>query len=209
MDIQFYGANCVVISTKQVRLVIDDDLAAHGGKSVTRPDDVCLFTGPTPEDFKGAGRMTIAMPGEYEVSGVSIHGLQSRGHMDEEVERNATMYKIVVGDTKVLVTGHIFPKLSESKLEDIGMVDAMVIPVGGNGYTTDPVGALQVIKQVEPKLVVPTYYDDKDLTFEVPATHLDDALKTMGMEPVETVKKLTVKPGEMTDTTQLVLLEKS
>ena len=65
MDIQFYGANCIVISTKQVRLVIDDDLAARGGKSVTRPDDVCLFTAPQPEGFTSDGRMTIAMPGEY------------------------------------------------------------------------------------------------------------------------------------------------
>ncbi len=209
MDIQFYGANCVVISTKQVRIVIDDDLEAHGAKSVTRPDDVCLFTGPVPEGFKAPGRMTIAMPGEYEVSGVSIHGLQSRAHMDTEAERNATMYKIVVGDSKVLVTGHVYPKFSDAKLEDIGMVDVMVVPVGGNGYTIDPTGALTVIKQVEPKLVVPTHYADKSLRFEVPATSLEDALKTLGMEPKETVKKLAVKAGEMTDTTQLVVLEKS
>lgn len=209
MDIQFYGANCVTITTKQVRLVFDDDLVTHGGKAVARADDICLFTGPVPADFKAPGRMTIDVPGEYEVSGVSITGIQSRSHTDEEGQRNAVMYKVAVGDLKILVVGHVFPKFSDAKLEDIGMVDIMLVPVGGNGYTLDPTGALQVIKQVEPKLVVPTHYADKEFKFEVPQQSLDEALKTIGMEPKETVKKLSVKHTELTDTTQLAVLEKA
>jgi len=153
--------------------------------------------------------MTIDTPGEYEISGINIYGLQSRAHMDQENERNAVMFKIVVGDTKVLVTGHVYPKFSEAKLEDIGLIDVMVVPVGGNGYTLDPTGALRVVKQVEPKLVVPTHYDDKALQFEVPQTNLEEAIKTIGMEPKETTKKLVYKPGEVTDTTQLVIIEKA
>lgn len=208
MDIQFYGANCIVITTKHVRFVFDDNLAELGGKSVTREGDVCLFTAAHPEDVPGS-KMTIASPGEYEVSGVNVHGMQSRAHMDAESERNATMYKVSVGDTSVLVTGHVYPKFSDAKLEDIGMVDIMIVPVGGNGYTLDPTGALQVIKQVEPKVVVPTHYDDKALNFEVPQQSLDDALKVLGMEPKDRVAKLQYKPGEMTDATQLIILEKA
>lgn len=209
MDIQFHGANCITITTKQVRLVFDDDLAAHGGKSVTKPDDVSLFTSATPEGFVAPGRMTIDMAGEYEVSGVMIAGLQSRAHMDEEGQRTAVMYKITVGDLKVLITGHVFPKFSDTKLEDINLIDLMAVPVGGNGFTLDPTGAMQVIKQVEPKLVVPTHYADKDLSFEVPQQTLEEALKTIGMEPKETTKKLSLKAAELTDTTQLVVLEKA
>ena len=46
MDMQFYGANCVVLSSKQNRVVIDDNLATLGSKSVTKDGDICLFTGP-------------------------------------------------------------------------------------------------------------------------------------------------------------------
>lgn len=209
MDIQFHGANCITIATKQVRLVFDDDLAAHGGKAVSKPEDICIFTGQVPSDFKAPGKMTIDVPGEYEVSGVSITGIQSRSHMDEEGQRNAVIYKVVVGDLKVLVVGHVFPKFSDAKLEDIGMVDLMLVPVGGNGFTLDPTGALQVIKQVEPKLVVPTHYDDKELKFEVPQQTLEEALKVLAMEPKETTKKLTLKSAELTDSTQLVVIEKA
>jgi L-ascorbate metabolism protein UlaG (beta-lactamase superfamily) len=208
MDIQFYGANCIVISNKQIRIVIDDNLANLGSKSVTREGDVCLFTSPHPDRVKGA-KMQIDMPGEYEISGVSIYGLQSRAHMDTDKERTAVMYKITQGETKILVTGHIFPKLSEAKLEDISIVDVMIIPVGGNGYTLDPAGALQVIKEIEPKVVVPTHFDDSDLTYEVPQQSLEDALKVIGMEPKETTKKLQFKASEFAEGTQLVLVEKA
>lgn len=208
MDIQFYGANCLIISNKHTRIVIDDTLHSLGGKSVVRDGDICVFTTAHPDAVPGA-KITIDLPGEYEVNGVNIYGMQARAHMDEEKGRSAVMYKITLGDIKVLVTGHIYPKLSETKLEDIGLVDIMCVPVGGNGYTLDATGAMQLIKEVEPKIVVPTHYADKSLQFPVPQQSLDDALKALGMEPKETTAKLQYKPGEATDTTQLVIVEKS
>lgn len=208
MDMQFYGANCLVLSTKQNRVVIDDNLATLGAKSVTKDGDICLFTGEH-EAVSSHPKLVIDMPGEYEVSNVSIFGLQTRAHMDEDGKKSAVMYKITWGDTRVLVTGHVFPKLSDDQLEAVGIVDVMFVPVGGNGYTLDATGALQLIKAVEPKLVVPTHYDENGLNFEVPQGNLSDALHTLGMEPKETVTKLQFKPAESTDTTQLVVLEKS
>lgn len=208
MDIQFYGANCIVITTKQTRLVFDDNLTSLGVKSVVREGDICFFTSAHQEAVPQA-KMVVDVPGEYEISGVSVHGLQSRAHTDTDNERNAVMYKITVGDTKVVVTGHVFPKFSDSKLEDIGLVDVMIVPVGGNGYTLDPEGALQVIKQVEPKIVIPTHFADPALHYEVPQQTLADALKIIGIEPKETLKKFVFKPAEVSDATQLVVLEKS
>jgi L-ascorbate metabolism protein UlaG (beta-lactamase superfamily) len=207
MDMQFYGANCIVLSYKQTRVVIDDNLAALGGKSVTKDGDICLFTTARHATPGAKPKLIIDMPGEYEASNVSIFGLQARAHMDEDGKKNAVMYKVTWGETRVLITGHVFPKLTDDELESIGIVDVMFVPVGGNGYTLDATGALQLIKAVEPKLVVPTHYDDKNLKYEVPQTVLEDALKTMAMEPKESVTKLQFKPAEVTDTTQIVVLD--
>lgn len=206
MDMQFYGANCVVLSNKQTRVVVDDNLAALGGKSVTKDGDICLFTGPHTA-LSAKPKLIIDMPGEYEASNVSIYGLQARAHVDEEGKKNAVMYKITWGETRVLITSHVFPKLTDAELEAIGIVDVMFVPVGGNGYTLDATGALQLIKAVEPKLVVPTHYNDRNLQFEVPQAELEDALKTIAMEPKERIGKLQFRPGETADTTQLVVLE--
>jgi L-ascorbate metabolism protein UlaG (beta-lactamase superfamily) len=148
------------------------------------------------------------MPGEYEVSDISIIGIPARSHLDEGGQA-ATMYKIVTNDTSILVTGHIYPELSERQLEAIGLVDVMAVPVGGAGYTLDPIGALKVVKAVEPKLLIPTHYAQKDLQYPVPQVELSAALHDLAMEPQETVTKLRVKPTELSDVTRLVVLEKS
>jgi len=208
MDIQFYGANCVVISASGVRAVVDDNLTELGGKSVSKAGDLVLFTGPTSE-VKVETKLTIAGPGEFEVADFSIQGIPVRAHMDEAKQRTATMYKLTSKDVTVLVLGHIYPDLSDTELETIGMIDVLITPVGGNGYTLDPVGALSVIKKIEPKLVIPTHYADKELNFPVPQQSLEDALKGLAMESKETTSKLRVKPAELSDTIQLVVLEKA
>lgn len=207
MELQFFGANCVALTYKGTRIVIDDDLAKLGAKSVTKPEDVALFTGLHGTDESKA-RLVFDGPGEYEVSDISITGIPARSHIDADGQ-NATMFKLATGELSILVTGHIYPELSDAQMETIGMVDLLVVPVGGNGYTVDPVGALKLIKEVEPKLVIPTHYADKALKFPVPQQELAAALKDLAMEPKETVAKLKLKPTELGDLTQLIVLEKS
>lgn len=207
MEFQFHGANCISVKYKDTRLVIDDNLIELGAKSVIKPDDVALYTGPHTGDQ--VGRLTFDSPGEYEVSDVSVVGIAARSHMDEEGKQTATMIKLMHGDQSVLITGHIYPELTDAQLEAIGIVDVMFVPVGGNGYTVDPVGAVKLIKDIEPKLVVPTHFNDKALKFPMPQQELANALKELGMEPKETVSKLKLKGIEQSDVAQLIVLEKS
>lgn len=207
MEIQYYGANCVRLTTKKSSIVIDDNLDKVGLKKVTKPTDISLRTNidlPVHKETK----FRAEAPGEYEIAGVIIHGVGVRSHMDEETKQDSVLYTITADDIKVAVIGHIYPELTESQLEQIGMIDVAIVPVGGNGYTLDGVGALKVIKQLEPKLVIPTHYDDKHIKYEVPQQPLADALKGLAMEPHETSPKLKVKPTELTDTTQLIVLER-
>lgn len=207
MDVQFYGANCLVFSTKKQRFVVDDNLAKLDGKKVTKEADVSLFTAE--HDQVAGGRMTIAMAGEYEIDDVSIKGVQARAHMDEDGQKNAVIYKITADQYSYLICGHVYPELTDKQLEDINQVDVMFVPVGGGGYTLDPVGAQKLIRQVEPKLVVPTHYDDKALKYEVPQVSLEQALKELSMEPRETLAKLKLKPTDLGDVTQLLVLQKA
>ena len=142
MDIQFFGANCLVVHTKQLRITIDDNLAELGSSGPTKAGDLVLFTTPT-ESTKSEVKLVIDGPGEYEVAGVSVKGMSVRANMDNPGEKSATLYKITTDDINLLVTGHIYPELSEEELETIGLVDILCIPVGGNGYTTDAAGAFR------------------------------------------------------------------
>jgi L-ascorbate metabolism protein UlaG (beta-lactamase superfamily) len=207
VELQFHGANCVSLAHKGTRIVVDDNLTDLGAKSVTRADDIALFTG-THSDANSARRV-FDSPGEYEVADISIIGITARGHMEEEGKLGATMFKLVTGELSVLFTGHIYPELSDAQLEAIGSVDLLVVPVGGNGYTVDPVGALKLIKDIESKLVIPTHYADKALKYPVPQQELSNALKELAMESKEPVSKLKLKATELSDIAQLIVLEKS
>jgi L-ascorbate metabolism protein UlaG (beta-lactamase superfamily) len=207
VDLQFYGANCFSLTLKGTRIIIDDNLADLGAKSITKAEDIALFTG-VHSDVDNARRV-FDSPGEYEVADISVIGITARGHLEETGKTGATMFKLVTGELSILITGHIYPELSDTQLEAIGMVDLLIVPVGGNGYTVDPAGALKLIKDIEPKLVIPSHYADKALKYPVPQQELANALKELAMEPKETVSKLKLKPGELSDVTQLVILEKS
>jgi L-ascorbate metabolism protein UlaG (beta-lactamase superfamily) len=130
--------------------------------------------------------------------------------MDEASKKyGTTMYKLVIGDTSVLITGHIHPDINDTLLEKIGVIDVLFIPVGGSGYTLDPIGALKIIKEIEPKIVIPTNYADPGLAYPVPQVELTTALKELAMEPKEHTTKLRLKPTDLTDTVQLIVLEKA
>jgi len=206
MEIQFYGGNCVRLSTKKASIIVDDNLAELGLKPVTKSGDIALFTGPHSEPTADV-RIMIDQPGEYEVANASIQGVAARAHMDED-GLAATIYKIVGDDIRVAVVGHVYPELSDAQLESLGMIDILIIPVGGSGYTLDGIGALKLVKKIEPKMVIPTHYADRGVKYPVPQAELEEAVKGLAMEMKEPVPKLKVRETDLTDITQLVVLER-
>jgi L-ascorbate metabolism protein UlaG (beta-lactamase superfamily) len=206
MEIQYFGANCVKITTKNASMIIDDNLVKLGRKTVTKAGDIAINT--TKNVLNTDAKIVFNQPGEYEVSSVLIQGFATRAHMDDDKSKTATIFKITADDMKILVVGHIFPELSERQLEDIGIIDIIIIPVGGNGFTLDGVGALKLIKKIESKIVIPTHYEDKALKYEVPQQTIESALSGLAMEISESLDKLKLKHGDVGDSTRLILLKR-
>lgn len=206
MELQYFGGNCIRIWTKKAQIVVDDNLEQLGLKSITKPADISLHThaGIPSQD----AHFTADMPGEYEISGVVMHGIGARSHMDDEGKKSATIYTITADDMKLAVLGHIYPELSEVQVEAIGLTDIAIVPVGNNGYTLDGAGALTVIKKIEPKVVIPTHYADKAIKYEMPQVELAEALKSLTMEAAETFDKYKPNRADWTDTAKLIVLKR-
>jgi len=207
MELQYFGANCVRLTTKKAGLVVDDNLADLGAKSISKKGDIQLYTG-THGAPDNEPKLIIDQPGEYEVSDISMQGIAARGHMEEEGNMSSTIYRVVADDIRLAFLGHIYPELNDDQLEAIGTVDVLVLPVGGSGYTIDAVDALKLIKKIEPKIIIPTHYDQKGIKYPVPQLDLDAFLKELAMEPKERVQKLKLKAGDISDITELIILEK-
>ena len=206
MELSYYGSNCLRIITKKAQIVVDDNLDRLGLKSITKPTDICLLTSKQIPGHEC--QFEANMPGEYEVSGVTIRGIAARSHMDGEGQNSAVIYTLSADDTKIAILGHVHPDLTDDQVEEIGLVDVAVVPVGDSGYTLDGVGALGIIKKMEPKVVIPTHYGDKAIKYEVPQVELAEALKGLAMEPADTLAKFKPMGGELSDTTKLIVLER-
>jgi L-ascorbate metabolism protein UlaG (beta-lactamase superfamily) len=205
MELQFYGANCIKLTTKKASVIFDDNLAELGAKTLVKSSDIAVMTTfgkPSPS----TAAFTINFPGEYEVAGVTVWGIAARSHMDEEGGKSAVIYKVLVEDIQVAVVGHIYPDLSNEQLEALGMIDVLIVPVGGHGYTLDPVGALKIIKKIEPKIIIPTHFGDPGLDYPMPQLSLEAALKELSMEPAETTDKLKLKKDAIPPIAQLMVL---
>lgn len=207
MEITYHGANCLRISTKKVSIVIDDNLADLGAKSVTKEGDVALLTHSHCK-HEAKTKLCIDQPGEYEVADVSVQGVAAQAFMDEAGKQAATIYKLTHDYVTVVILGHVVPKITDEELENLGHVDVLIVPVGGHGYTLDGVAGLEVIKKIEPRIIIPTHYGDKSLKYEVPQDELGEALKGLAMEPKEAVDKIKLKSADLPENLQLVILNK-
>lgn len=186
-DIGYKGANCITINTKNSSLVLDPKLSLVGLKDASVKDKIEVVT----EDrFKVEADQKIIFdyPGEYEVGDFSIKGVAARRHLDAPDEGMiATIYRIEVGDVRIAILGNIAAGLSDEQLEELGVIDILIIPVGGGGYTLGATDATQIARQVEAKVTIPIHYADSGLRYEVPQDSLDLFQKEMGVE-VETIE---------------------
>lgn len=195
MDIEYKGGNCVVITHKKTTIVTDPNLELIGLKNQGSKAAVQLltqkaFSAPNAEDA-----LVIEGPGEYEIENISVRGVAAQAHTDVKGDLlSATIYRLSTLDVSLAIVGHIYPDLTEEQLEAIGVVDALIIPVGGNGYTLDATGAIKIIKAIDPKVVIPTHYAERGVVYPVPQAELEIFLKELGVAHQET-PKLKLKSG--------------
>ncbi len=207
MDISYKGGNCIEIAVKKETVIIDGGLSALGLKDVTGKDAVYLATQNGFNPAKAEG-MIVDGPGEYEIRGVSVKGIASTRMVEVNDDKKATIYRLVIDGVSFAIVGHVRVPLTEDELEKIGVVDVAIVPVGGNGYTADGHQATNVVKQLEPKVVIPTHYEDKAISYEVPQQPIDDFLKEMGAEH-ETVSSYKVKNGILPAMLTVVEIQRS
>jgi len=192
-EIEYKGANGLVIATKNTTVVMDPKLSLVGLKDLKTDDAVEVATEARFLVDESKAKLRVEGPGEYEIGDFSIRGISAVRHLDtDNAVPVATIYRLEVNDTRIGILGNIAPKLSEEQLESLGVVDILVVPVGGSGYTLDATSAAAFVRQIDPKVVIPIHYADNDVKYEVPQDTLDTFTKELGA-PVETVAKYKVK----------------
>lgn len=194
-DIEYKGGNCVVVTTKKTKLVVDPALSVLGLKDLDVNDQVSLATESRLSVKNSDAAVVIDGPGEYEARDFTIRGVAIHRYIDDpNGEKLSTMYRLEVGECSVGVLGNILPDLSEDQLESLGVIDILILPVGGGGYTLDATSAAAIVRNIDPKVVIPVHFADSGLKYETIQDSLSIFVKELGASSVEpAVAKYKIK----------------
>ncbi|MDO9231084.1 MAG: MBL fold metallo-hydrolase [bacterium] len=216
MIIQYYGHSCFKITTKPAGRGKDDVAVFFDpfDKSVgLRPPqgqaDLVLVSHDhhdhnNVEALKGEPYV-IDIPGEYSAKGVNVIGISSFHDDKNGAERGIdTIYVLETEDLRICHLGDLGTDLSEKQLEKINGIDVLMIPVGGGNYTIDGKKAVEIVKKIEPKIIIPMHYKMKGSTVDI-----DDEKKfcsEMGSCPKEKVSKINIKKKDLEEKDMEVVL---
>ena len=154
-DIEYKGANTVVISTKKISLITDPKHSIFGEKDLVLKDGVELATEDRFATRNDNFKLSISYPGSYEVSDFTINGFQEQRHIDDEKDgKKSVIYSIEVAGVRIGLLGNINHNLSDDQLENLGILDILILPIGGGGYTLDATSAANIARRSDAKVIL-------------------------------------------------------
>lgn len=210
MTINWFGQSCFRIEAKEGSILIDPFSKEIGLKPPKIKDDIVLVSHDH-DDHNNVGELSpeaflINTPGEYEKKGIAIRGIFSYHDKTEGKERGLnTIYVIKAEDMTICHLGDLGQeKLDEKQVEEIGDIDILLVPVGGN-YTINYKEAIGIISQIEPKIIIPMHYKIKDLKIDLDGS--EKFVKELGLTPEKVDKYKIAKKLLPLEEMKLVMLE--
>jgi L-ascorbate metabolism protein UlaG (beta-lactamase superfamily) len=147
----------------------------------------------------------IRGPGEYEVAGVSVIGVPTFHDAEKGAKHGRnTVYLIEIDDVRICHLGDLGHRLDDAEAEAIASPDVLLVPVGGN-TAINAAQAAEVVRQLEPRFVVPMHYAIPGLRLQLDT--LDRFLKEMAVTSAEPQPKLSVQASSGEYDTKVVVLE--
>ena len=210
MDVTWLGHGCFRLRGRGAAVVTDPYPPAIGLK-LSRMDAEVVTVSHEHDNHNYTqvvrdGAYEIHGPGEYEVAGVSVIGVPTY-HDEQKGAKHGrnTVYLIEIDDVRVCHLGDLGHKLDDSEAEAVASPDVLLVPVGGRS-AINGAQAAEVVRQLEPRYVVPMHYAIPGLKIELDT--LDRFLKEMGVATSEAQPKLSVQKSSVTEyETKVVVLE--
>jgi L-ascorbate metabolism protein UlaG (beta-lactamase superfamily) len=212
MEITWYGHSCFRLTERNFAAVVTDpfDSKTIGYGPLKLKADIVTVShdaaGHNHTDaVKGASHV-IDGPGEFEIGGVFITGVQTDGAAKKksaEPTRN-TLYVFDYDGITVAHLGDLKQVPSQAEVEALGTVNVALVPVGGGGGL-NAAKAAEVISLLEPNIVVPMHYATPDV--KVSLDSLNKFLKEMGLGKTASQPSLKVTRSGLPDETHVVVLD--
>ena len=210
MEIGWHGYSCFRLTERNSASIVTDPFDKSIGLTAPRlKADVVTISHEAPGHSNSdivKGARTITGPGEYEIGGVFITGVNTsstKPETDSETFVN-TAYVIDYESTSVCHLGDINTIPSQTQIEALGTIDVLLIPVGG-GKGLNAAQAAEIISLIEPSIVVPMHYRIGNI--KVTLDPLSRFLKEMGLSKINPEPNLKVVKSSLPEETQVRVLD--
>jgi L-ascorbate metabolism protein UlaG (beta-lactamase superfamily) len=153
----------------------------------------------------GGNPEVVSRAGRSVVKGIEIKGIAS-AHDDSggKVRGGNIIFCFEVDGVAVCHLGDLGHRLDERQLAEIGRVDVLLIPVGGN-YTIDAKVATEVCDQLKPRVVIPMHYKTEK---GIPGVSgVEGFLSGKANVSRPDSSQAEFRPGELPATTQIIVLK--
>lgn len=215
MEITYLGHSSFKLKGKTASVVIDPFDSKMVGFKFPSVDADIVTISHNHDDHNKADLVQgefklITGPGEYEIKGISILGFPSF-HDDKEgsLRGKNTIYVFEIDDFRICHLGDLGQKLKEEIIENLGDIDILMIPVGGE-FTIGSSLASQIVRDIDPSIVIPMHYKAEGINLSnfSQLEPLENFLREVGLT-VERLPKLTVKKEDIQEETKkVIVLEK-
>ncbi len=136
-------------------------------------------------------QFVISSPGEYEIKEVFVRGFKLSS--DKNMVKIA--YIITIEDMRIGYLGEAEKKDISPEIAGLfEEVDILILPVGGNKML-DADESAEVITQIKPKIVIPSYFSIPKLKRK--ADKLELFLKEIGSVGINSEKKILLKKKDL------------
>lgn len=208
MEITWLGHSCFRIRGSRTTVITDPYSPASGYSLGKQNARIITVSHQHPEHsyISGVGGepRLIRGPGEYEIGGVMILGLSTFHDGEKGKTRGKnTVYLIEIDELSVCHLGDLGHVLTAELAEELGNIDILLVPVGGVN-TINASAAAEVVRQLEPKIVIPMHY--KTLLLKRELDPVDKFLTEMGVKEISPQPKLTMNKANLPLTTQVFVL---
>ncbi len=209
MEITWLGHSCFKIKGRQTT-IITDPYSPDLGYSLGKPSATIVTVShqhPGHSFTTGVGGhpRAITGPGEYEISNVLIIGVATFHDEDRgKIRGGNTAYLIEIDEVSVCHLGDLGHVLTDEQVEELGNVDVLLVPVGGVS-TIDHQVAAEIVRQLEPKAVVPMHYKTPALSRKLEP--VEAFLKEMGADNITPQATLLLTKSSLPISTQVFLLD--
>ncbi|MBU0648587.1 MBL fold metallo-hydrolase [Patescibacteria group bacterium] len=216
MQITWHGLSCFKIQGKvggeEISIVIDPYQKTTGLKLPRSfSADIVLISENRPEQNNGEGvggnPFIIKHPGEFEVRGVFIYGINIFKNGEVKEGRRPLIYRIELEGIRIAHLGTLYRPLKDEELAALREIDIVTLPVGG-GPVISPQQADELVSQIEPRIVIPMYFSVPGVKEKL-AT-VDKFCKEIGICASEKLSKLKINKKDLPqEDMQVITLEKS